>query len=280
MLRRLAAIAGLAILASMPGCRSQPGAGDVALGRELALEIRRKRAQVRDPGIRAYVTTLVRELLEATGPHPVSYRIFVIDDPSANAFALPGGYLFVHTGLLLAASSSPELAAGLAHEIGHVALRHGVEAKDQAWVLEYRRQAALARSAAHGVAAPIVAKSQSATNPAYAPLRMSAFSRDRELEADRFAVRALHAIGMCGLALEGLLGTITRDPKDPLPPLLTRHPPFPERRVAIEEEVDALGTCSPPEPADDDPLVEIQEQLQTRLGCRAKREAGGADGCR
>ncbi|HSJ96773.1 MAG TPA: M48 family metalloprotease [Myxococcota bacterium] len=252
-----AALALLLFTAS--ACRS--GAlGDVALGRELATEIRRVQPLVRDPVVQAYLLDVARPLLEAAGPQPFSYRLFVLDDPTNNAVALPGGYVFVHRGALLSAGSSAEVAAVLAHEIGHVVRRHAIWARDQAWVQQYRHRATQSRLALHGLAVdPRVAELHRIVSSA---LFLSQFSQEQEMEADRFAVETLHAAGGCGLALVQVFETMAGQQIEAVPALFASHPPYALRISAIREKVARAGPCEVAAAASDDPLLGIQARLR------------------
>ena len=63
-------------------------------------------------------------IVKASGPQPLDYRFYVVEDPELNSFAAPGGHVFVQTGLILAADNLSELAGVMGHEVWHVALRH------------------------------------------------------------------------------------------------------------------------------------------------------------
>jgi predicted Zn-dependent protease len=94
------------------------------LGERFALQVEREMRVVKDPVVVDYVRGLGRRLVAAGGPQPFQLTFNVVNDPEVNAFAGPGGYVYVHTGLLLTARNSSELVAVMAHEISHVTLRH------------------------------------------------------------------------------------------------------------------------------------------------------------
>ncbi|MDH4189970.1 MAG: M48 family metalloprotease, partial [Betaproteobacteria bacterium] len=108
------------------------GGGDGALspqlerriGEEYMRSIRTNPAYVDDAEVSDYLATLGGQLTAATPGGGADYQFFAVRDPAINAFALPGGFVGVHTGLLLAADSESELASVLAHEIAHVTQRH------------------------------------------------------------------------------------------------------------------------------------------------------------
>ena len=97
---------------------------EIALGKQMATEVERSSKIVTDPVISEYVNRLGQNLVRNSDAK-VPFTIKVIDSPEVNAFALPGGFFFVNTGLILKADNEAELAGVMAHEIAHVAARHG-----------------------------------------------------------------------------------------------------------------------------------------------------------
>jgi predicted Zn-dependent protease len=97
---------------------------EIALGKELAQEVERQAKLVDDPVVSEYVNRVGQNLVRNSDAK-VPFTIKVIDGEEVNAFALPGGFFFVYTGLILKAESESELAGVMAHEIAHVAARHG-----------------------------------------------------------------------------------------------------------------------------------------------------------
>ena len=98
----------------------------IAIGRQFAAEVDREAKFVEDPIIVEYINRVGQNLvLHSDAKVPCTIK--VIDDDEVNAFTLPGGFIYVNKGLILAADNESELAGPIAHEIGHVAARHGVE---------------------------------------------------------------------------------------------------------------------------------------------------------
>lgn len=97
---------------------------EIALGKQLAQEVERQAKLVNDPVISEYVNRVGQNLVRNSDAK-VPFTIKVIDSEEVNAFALPGGFFFVNSGLILKADNEAELAGVMAHEIGHVAARHG-----------------------------------------------------------------------------------------------------------------------------------------------------------
>jgi len=109
---------------------------DIQLGNEAAAEIEKKMTVVKDPALNQYIQNIGKKLASApeAGDYPYSFK--VVADNSVNAFALPGGPTFVHTGLITAADNEAQIAGVLAHEIAHVALRHGTNQASKAQMVQ------------------------------------------------------------------------------------------------------------------------------------------------
>src|SRR5207245_4878912 len=99
---------------------------EVGLGKQLAQEVERQAKIVDDPVIAEYVNRVGQNLVRNSDAK-VPFTIKVLDSEEVNAFALPGGFFFVNSGLMLKAESESELAGVMAHEIAHVAARHGTK---------------------------------------------------------------------------------------------------------------------------------------------------------
>jgi len=93
------------------------------MGKQLATEVQRQAKMMEDPLITEYVNRTGQTLVRNSDAK-VPFIFYVIEGDAPNAFALPGGFIFVYTGLLKLASEESELAAAMAHEIAHVAARH------------------------------------------------------------------------------------------------------------------------------------------------------------
>jgi hypothetical protein len=98
---------------------------DIQLGQEAAKQIEQQHQVIDNPELTGYINRIGKRLVEKGGLDPYPYFFKVVHDDSINAFALPGGPMFVHTGLIKAADSEGQLAGVLAHELAHVVLRHG-----------------------------------------------------------------------------------------------------------------------------------------------------------
>lgn len=109
---------------------------EIALGKQLAQEVEREAKIIDDPVIAEYVNRVGQNLVRNSDAK-VPFTIKVIDSEEVNAFALPGGFFFVNSGLILKAESESELAGVMAHEIAHVAARHGTRQATRGTIINY-----------------------------------------------------------------------------------------------------------------------------------------------
>lgn len=160
---------------------------EAAMGREMAAEIDRKAKFITDPFITEYVNRVGQNIVlrsDATIP----FTIKIIDAPDVNAFALPGGFLYVNSGLLLAADNESEVAGVMAHEIAHVTARHGAEQVSKGRLLQYLSIPLIF------VGGPVGVIVQNAAN-ILVPMTFLKFSRGAEEEADRLGLQYMWAAG-------------------------------------------------------------------------------------
>ena len=115
----------LAAALLLAGCVTEQR--EVALGNQIAMQINGQVPLVQDVPLNLYVNDLGRLIASKSERPDLQYHFYIVDTPSLNAFALPGGHIYVNRGLVERTSNVSELAGILAHEIGHVAARHGAE---------------------------------------------------------------------------------------------------------------------------------------------------------
>src|ERR1051326_3589295 len=109
---------------------------EIALGKQLAQEVERQAKIIDDPVIAEYVSRVGQNLVRNSDAK-VPFTIKVLDSEEVNAFALPGGFFFVNSGLILKADNESELAGVMAHEIAHVAARHGTRQATRGTIINY-----------------------------------------------------------------------------------------------------------------------------------------------
>lgn len=155
-----------------------------------------------NPAIQAYVDDIGGKMAKYSERKDVTYKFTVLDSPIVNAFALPGGYIYITRGILALANSEAELAAVLGHEIGHVAARHQASRYSQGVLTQL---GATVLSAAIGVPAASQAIGLGSN------LYMSSYSRGQETQSDQLGVRYLVAAGYDPLAMSNFLRAMNID---------------------------------------------------------------------
>ncbi|WP_293779245.1 M48 family metalloprotease [uncultured Oxalicibacterium sp.] len=211
------------------------------LGEQIMRQIRRNRDYLDDAPTQEYLNNLGATLLaarpDARGEAQYDYFFFVVRDPMLNAFALPGGFIGAHSGLILAAQNESELASVMAHEIGHVAQRHiarmlGKQRQDMLIPLAGMILGALTATASPDAGIGIMMGSQG-----LAMQRQLNFSREAEREADRIGVDILRDAGYETAGMIQFFGRLqqaSRGYNDTLPAYLRSHPLTSERIADIE----------------------------------------------
>src|SRR5438874_12574513 len=165
-------------------------------------------------------------------------------DHSINAFALPGGFVGVHTGLLTAADTESALASVLAHEISHVTQRHIARMLGQQQQLQMPMLAALAAAILLGRARPDLASGAAAAAQGAAVSQTLAYSRDFEREADRVGLQAVGAAGFDPRAMAAFFEKLQRSTRvsddGSLPGYLRSHPVTTERIADVQNKAAGL----------------------------------------
>ena len=159
---------------------------EIALGRQMAEGVEKQSKLVRDPVVVEYVNRVVQNLVRNSDAK-VPFSIQVIDSSEVNAFALPGGFMFVNTGLITQVEGEAELAGVLAHEIAHVAARHATKQATRGTILNYAT-VPLVFMGGWGIVI------QGAINLA-GPVGFLHFSRAMEGEADRLGLQYMYRAG-------------------------------------------------------------------------------------
>ncbi|MFN0299696.1 MAG: M48 family metalloprotease [Burkholderiales bacterium] len=177
------------------------------LGEMIMRELRRDPAFLDDPEAQAFVETIGYKLVTAAGETRQAFDFFVIRDASINAFAMPGGFVGVHTGLVLAAQSEAELASVLGHEIAHVTQRHIARQLDKQSQMQMAAIAGLIIALLAARSNPDISSAAIATTQAGAIQSALNYSRDLEREADRLGFQYLDA---ANYDVNGMVGFFER----------------------------------------------------------------------
>ncbi len=161
------------------------------LGQEFMRSVRQSLNLLDDPLSTAYLQSLADRLQAKNTDNYQDITVFIVDDPSINAFAGPGGYIGIHTGLILAARTEGELASVLAHEIAHVTQRHLVRAFKAGSKTNLATMGAIIAAIVLGGNNPQVGEAVIASSVAGSAQQQLTFSRTHEQEADRVGLDLL-----------------------------------------------------------------------------------------
>ncbi len=201
------------------------------IGREAAKQVEQFMGLVQSPELVEYVRAIGERLARVSPRQDVTYRFYVVDQPEPNAFAIPGGYIFVTRGLLTLTNSEAELANVIAHEIGHVAAHHYAQRQTRATGVNVL--AVLAQIAAMAVASGETAQALSQLSQAAGAGYIASYSRDQEREADRVGQAMTARAGWDPAAMSSFLRTLERESElqhgRRLPGFLDSHPSTRER---------------------------------------------------
>ncbi|MEM9257514.1 MAG: M48 family metalloprotease, partial [Pseudomonadota bacterium] len=200
----------IATALSVTGCASNPATGgtsvvvssqsrEATIGEEMHTELIEEGARYNDEELQAYVDRIGQRLVANSDMPNKEFTFTVIDSPDINAFALPGGYIYINRGLLAYLENEAELAGVLGHEIGHVTARH-----------HGRRQTALMTTQMASLTAYILTGSGdlATATTMYGAELISGYGRDQELEADALGARYMHSAGYDTENLLEVLGVL------------------------------------------------------------------------
>jgi beta-barrel assembly-enhancing protease len=231
---------------------------EIALGKQLAQEVERTSKMIDDPVVTEYVNRVGQNLVRNSDAR-VPFTIKVIDSDEVNAFALPGGFFYVNSGLILRAQEESELAGVMAHEISHVIARHGTKQATKADIMQIGAMAAMI-FVPYGWAGYGIYEGMNLA----IPLTFLKFSRDAEREADFLGLQYMYKAGYDPNSYVTFFERIQADEKrrpGTIPKVFSTHPPTPERIADAQKEIARLL------PEKDEYIVTTSEfdQVKARL---------------
>ena len=200
----------LVLLALLGGCAANPATGkrdyvlmseseELALGRQHSKEVLKQYRVYDDPALQQYVQSVGDKVAKLSHRNNLFYRFTLLDSTQVNAFALPGGYIYITRGLLVYLNSEAELAAVLGHELGHVTARHSVRQHSMSTTTNLLGALIGAASGVQGVG--------QLTNMIGTGI-VRGYGREHELEADGLGVEYLARAGYDPAAMEKVITTL------------------------------------------------------------------------
>jgi predicted Zn-dependent protease len=209
-----------------------PVAEEQKIGEEIALQARRQLPLITDYEINKFIGEMGGRIVKTLGTQPFKYEFFVVRDDSMNAFAVPGGKVFVHAGLIARASNEDEIAGVMAHEVAHASAHHSVRQQQKGQVANY---------------ATLLGVLLSAINPVVGSAAVTAgmsqqlkYQRDFEREADFLGIDFAKQAGYEPAAMLGMLRKINAQQQlNPtvVPPYFQSHPLTGERMSYLESSL-------------------------------------------
>jgi predicted Zn-dependent protease len=247
-------------LAALAGCATNPATGErefslmseaqeIQLGQQLDVEVRREMGLYADPELQQYVESIGLQLARSSERPGLPWHVAVVDAPAINAFALPGGYVYLTRGILPFLDNEAELVGVLGHEIGHVTARHAAQ--------QYTKATSTGIGLALlGIFVPEARPLQGLAETAFGVLFLK-HGRDAEREADRLGVAYSAANGWDPAGVAGMLNTLARldeasGSRKGVPNWLSTHPAPAERVQEIQESIRQASAKLPGKPIVDE----------------------------
>lgn len=257
-------------------------AEDVKLGRQAAQQVEQEMPILRNEQIDSFVDRIGRRLVNAVPAefrHPeFQYAFSVVNARDINAFALPGGPMYINRGMIASARSEGEVAGVMAHELSHVVLRHGTAQASKATKYQLGQIAGQVLGAIVGGTAGAVIAQGSQFGLGAAFLR---FSRDYERQADILGAQIMARAGYDPLQMASMFETIQKQGGSRGPEWLSSHPNPGNRQEAIRKEARLLQVQNPVQSSGELRTVQARlEQMPRALSGEeiARRAEAGAEG--
>ncbi len=207
---------------------------EIALGKQAAMEVEKTAKMINDPVVTEYVNRVGQNLVRNSDAK-VPFTIKVIDSDEINAFALPGGFFYVNSGLILRADEEAELAGVMGHEIAHVAARHGTKTATKGEIMQLASIPLILLGpggwAGYGL--------YEGLNLAI-PMSYLKFTRDAEREADFLGLQYMYKAGYDPNAFVSFFEKIEAEERrhpGSIPKVFSTHPPTPDRVQKAQEEI-------------------------------------------
>src|SRR6266704_2798180 len=208
---------------------------EIAMGRQLSAEIERQVKLNDDPTVSEYVNRVGQNIVRNSDAK-VPFTIKVVESDEINAFALPGGFFYVNSGLILAADDESELAAVMAHEIAHVAARHGTKQASKAELVNFASIPLIFMGGVGGFALRQAAGF-------LIPMQFLQFSRKDEAEADYFGLQYLYKTGYDPGAMVSFFEKLqAKESARPgsVSKMFSTHPPTGDRIEMTKKNIEAI----------------------------------------
>ena len=243
-----APVVALLLLVAVAGCATNPvtgerefvmisEAGEIAMGREADAEVRREMGLYADDALQSYVEEIGLELASRSHRPELPWSFAVVDSPAVNAFAIPGGFIYLTRGILAYLDDESDLAGVLGHEIGHVTARHTVQA--------YTRASGAQLGLLVGSVFSPAARAVGGLAETGLGVLFLRYGRDAELQADRLGAEYAAISGWDPTGVRDMLSTLSRlsegADRRGIPSWLSTHPESADRVVRVGPTLSELA---------------------------------------
>lgn len=266
-----------ALALALSACGTLSVQEEKQMGAQAQAQLRKQLTFVRDPVTVNYLRKLGESLAAAARPSPFEFRFYVVEDETLNAFAIPGGAMYVNTGLIQAVDNSAELAGVLSHEMGHVTARHVAQMANRS------RNTGFVANIFYMLVAiltgnPYLANAGGLAGSVAGQAYINTYTRDAEREADALAVETMVHAGWNPEALVTMFETLKKESGGfNGPQFLSSHPATDERIANVQRDI-AKYPGAEKLRLEDGKLPIIQERLKLIVGTDREQPADDEKG--
>ena len=262
--RALACVLSLSLATA---CGTLSVADEKKLGHQVQREVRDHFTLMRDRVVVNYIRDLGEGLVASARPSPFDFRFFVIEEPQINAFAVPGGAIYIDTGLILAANDVSELISVIAHEMGHVTARHVAENYNRSQTTGFVAQIVTVAIAILTGSQIGAQGGQIATGLA-AQAYLATYTRGAEREADQLAIETMVRGGWDPQGMIRMFEMLMEEGGGGMkvPQLLSSHPATTERIDNVRAEIETYGSLPRLRSDDGGRLEIIKKRIRLIIG--------------
>jgi predicted Zn-dependent protease len=207
---------------------------EIAIGKQYSEQIDKTAKLITDPVINEYVNRIAQNLAR-NSDLTIPLTVKVIDAPGINAFALPGGFLYVNSGLIQTADEESQIAGVMGHEIAHVACRHWASQMTKQTIAQYAMLPLLFVPMGYGVYYGVMEAYMNGV-----PLMFLKFSRNDEAEADYYGLQYMVKAGYDPYSYVTIFSKVMDEERrqpGSVPKIFLDHPPTPERMLLLDQEM-------------------------------------------
>jgi len=248
---------------------------EIAIGKQYSVEVERSAKLLTDPVINEYVNRVAQNVAR-NSDLKIPLTVKVIDDPSLNAFALPGGFLYVNTGLIMAAEEEDQVAGVIGHEIAHVAARH--------WASQMTKMTFAQFAMLPLIFIPMSYPVYMGVMEAYmqgVPLAFLKFNRGAEAEADYLGIQYMYKAGYDPNSYVAFFGKVMEEERrmpGSMPQVFMDHPPTGDRIIKCEEEIKQILPKKEQYLVSTSEFDDVKGRLQQVISNRKKMKPGETGG--